>query len=231
MKVWRHKISYCSLAKSSLSLSSYGDGVCFTWSNLHRSHCQSGQLLWSVNKDRIVWVCLAVNLGFDANLEQRGLAPCSQEGKGVRKKIRSPEFLLFPSYHKTTQWNGLWKTYGGFGRFMHTNLIVWNCISEPSKWFKVKSPVSTKKIMSSWQSVTWQGNFPKTSLENCRSFPVLHTSLLWGGKSQESKQMLLLLGKASLKGTVHTQKARVISAVRLCTKVALVMNGGFMFRF
>lgn len=43
--------------------------------------------------------------------------------------------------------------------------------------------------------------------------------------------MLLLLGKASLKGTVHTQKARVISAVRLCTKVALVMNGGFMFRF
>lgn len=116
MEVWRHKISYCSLAKSSLSLSSYGDGVSFTWSNLHRSHCQSGQLLWSVNKDRIVWVCLAVNLGFDANLEQRGLAPCSQEGKGVRKKIRSPEFLLFPSYHKTTQWNGLWKTYGGFGR-------------------------------------------------------------------------------------------------------------------
>lgn len=114
---------------------------------------------------------------------------------------------------------------------VHTNLIVWNCISEPSKWFKVKSLVSTRKIMSSWQSVTWQRDFPKTSLENCRSFPVLHTSLLWGGKSQESKQMLLLLGKASLKGTVHTHTARVISAVRLCTKVALVMNSGFLFSF
>lgn len=30
---------------------------------------------------------------------------------------------------------------------------------------------SLQKIMSSWQSVTWQRNFPKTSLENCRSFP------------------------------------------------------------
>lgn len=185
---------------------------------------------------------------------ERGLAPHCQGGKEVRKNNQKSWISPLPilSQNHSVKWavENLWwfweKHYGeGSGNetelciwnehkllwFVHTNLIVWNCISEPSKWFKVKSLVSTRKIMSSWQSVTWQRDFPKTSLENCRSFPVLHTSLLWGGKSQESKQMLLLLGKASLKGTVHTQTARVISAVRLCTKVALVMNSGFLFSF
>lgn len=66
-----------------LFLSAYGGGVCFTWSNLHRSHCQSGQLLRSVNKDRIVCVCLTVSLYFDANLEQReDWHHIAREGKG-----------------------------------------------------------------------------------------------------------------------------------------------------
>lgn len=100
-----------------LFLSAYGGGVCFTWSNLHRSHCQSGRLLRSVNKDRIVCrLSHSQSLFWCKFGRERGLAPHCQGGKGVRKKIRSPEFLLFPSYHKTTQWNGLWKTYGGFGR-------------------------------------------------------------------------------------------------------------------
>lgn len=39
--------------------------------------------------------------------------------------------------------------------------------------------------------------------------------------------MLLPLGKALLKGTVCTQEARVISAVRLCAKVAFAVKGDF----
>lgn len=39
--------------------------------------------------------------------------------------------------------------------------------------------------------------------------------------------MLLLLGKALLKGTVHTSEARAISAVRLCPKVAFAVKGVF----
>lgn len=41
--------------------------------------------------------------------------------------------------------------------------------------------------------------------------------------------MLLLLGKALLKGTVPTLEARVVSAVRFCTEVAFAVEGVIFF--
>lgn len=103
---------------------------------------------------------------------------------------------LIPKPPKTLR-NGLWKTYRWFwkqqrgeGPGNEAELCVWKehelpwfmrestrtpwsetASAKPSEYFKAKPPASTQKIMRSWQSVTWQRNFPKTSLENRRSFP------------------------------------------------------------